>query len=151
MQIRFHSPEEMARGRAIRDASYEQMREARARTRLIEAQARAAERRLVGRRVVLVVVLVALIAFGLGVTAGRAAAQSASYWCSVDISSRTRTTVDITLRNAGDGRCRFVTAHRCGRDIRMRRVVVLHGEHRVGLGIDCQTLRLRGLRAEVLQ
>lgn len=94
--------------------------------------------------------LAVLLILAATLAAAPAGAQPASYWCSVDIDNRTRTTVDITLRNAGDGRCRFVTAHRCGRDIRMRRVVVLHGEHRVGLGIDCQTLRLGGLRAEVL-
>jgi hypothetical protein len=70
--------------------------------------------------------------------------------CHADIVDQTRHTATIDIRSTDPaGRCRIVTAHRCGRVVTMRRSLTLRGVHRIEIGVDCGRLRLRALTAEV--
>jgi hypothetical protein len=71
--------------------------------------------------------------------------------CHIDVTDRDRHEAALDVRNTGTGRCRFVVAHRCADQIRVRRLIVLREPHRVAVEIDCGNLRLHRLRAEVIR
>ena len=100
---------------------------------------------MIGQRLAMVAALVAATLVPAAPAGGQADR------CHIDVTDRDRHEATLDVRNTGPGRCRFVTAHRCGDQIRMRRLIVLRAPHRVVVEIDCGNLRLRSLRAEVIR
>jgi hypothetical protein len=96
-------------------------------------------------------VLLAFLLTLSGLATAQAEAPVDHPHCHADILERTRSTAQLDLRNTSDGVCRLLTSHRCGREIRVRRVTVIRAPHRFLIEIECgDPLRLRDLRVEEL-